>query len=1000
MKYRLTHLVAVTLLACLSVASALAETVRADFGGQPAGEPLKGAAFGKGAGAWQATANLRFGGGGDGGLTVENAAPFMGRVAVPAGAKVITAEADLCAAGPGWVALGIGAPHLGTPTWGKGLYVILKGNGSFTLFGNDDPDDWESKSAKGLKSGTVAGFVSQEPVNLRLMLETEGPKATLWVNGAKVVDGMSLAGRAFTVEPGFAGVSGFAQPSGSEVAKSFALTVSGEAGSAGPALPTVGMEPAISPAWWYMGDEVRFTVKGGKLPARAQSVAVTVYDVEGEVVREDILPKAEVESAGWGWTPARPGYYEAAFRWVDAEGKETEMGQTFALRAPNGNTRTFAHTREGFAVLPPQLPVNGPVGQFGFTYLLKPQLIPLAKLVGFDLANIHSIPWGAHFTNQKVAIEPVKGEYHWEHLDPHVDALEEAGFMISAQFCYTPTWASPYPEKTDKKICVIEANSYAPVNIGDYGRFVRDTVERYGDRIRIWELWNEPAMPGGSVFWSDTPENFVKLIEAGYTSIKDVQPDSEVWLGGLGPRAVYYAFFRRILELGAAPYFDVLSVHGRPPLEEFRRAEEMAGVAPKPVVNSEWHAILQNANQKTPLLSEQALSLRMMRKQMLQLKNGVRRSAFFEMANLVEPETLVWAGDNKWFVHSSGLFRSRPDVEPRQAAVVMANFLNLSAHQATFVQEFDAGKEIIALLLDTGRGPLAVFWSESGPVPVASVAAFASDGSALTDWEGKPIALGEGGMLRADRLYFLTAPDATTIAAAGAADNLVNLEWAKRQQVETVEHVYHNGALFEFVDDPADIPDAAWITGDWKLSTLGEASAADGFSARAAVGVHPEGIDIVVEVEDATHIQNENESDWWRNDSLQIGVDCDASGWAGGNTELIAALTPQGPGLYKLTAADPRGDIPSHWTPAKSPVEYADVEITHEDGITRYAIRLDWGELYPLAYDPAKPLYLAFVVNDSDGGGRDRTLEWGGGIAGDKSPSLYGKLKPPTASAR
>lgn len=990
MKFRLFTSVALFAICVLSSLSCGAEAIRTDFSGPSAGSPLNDAAFAPGAGPWRATANLAFAGGADGGIAVTNESPFMGRVAIAPEAEVVVAEADLMSPVSGWVALGLGAPKLGTPTWGRGLYVIVNDKGGYALFGNDNPADWMSKSAVRLKVGGINGFAPQTPVRVKLQYDKERQEVTLWINQAMVADRLGVADRGFTVEPSFAGFSGFQQPAGTTVVRGFAVT-SGER-AAGESLPTLAMKPGRSPAWWTLGEAAEYRV-AGKLPGRAVSVRAEVFDVDGNVVFEESLPASAVQADGWRWTASEPGFYEVLFHWMDAAGNATALGGTYGLRAPNGTQRTFAHTRMGFGVLPQSAPPESPVGQFGFTYTLKKEQIELAKLVGFDLANIHSIPWGAHFTNLKMAIEPVKGEYRWEILDPHVDALEEAGMVIAGQFCYTPLWASPYPEKTNRKICVVEGTSYAPVDIGDYERFVAATVERYQDRIHIWELWNEPAVPGGSVFWSDTPENFVELLHAGYVTVKGLQPDSEIWLGGLGGRPAYYSFFRRILELGAAGDFDVLSLHGRPPLEEFRRVEDACDVPAKPVVVSEWHAILQNSNQTSPLLDESALSMRMLSRLFLQLKNGVKRTVLFEMYNLVEKEALLFGGDNKWFVHSAGLFRSRPELEPRQAAVVMANFLQVAGRQAAFDREFALGDDSVAFLLATGHGPLAVCWSPSAGVPLEELRAYATDESVLTDWEGKRIALdGTPDRLPPGRIYYLTHPATERIATASDS-RLVAVVGDKVRTNKTITGQYVDGPLFDLPGDPVDVPADGWIEQDWEYTALKGDSAEPALQVKAAVGVHPGGVDFVFEVRDDIHVQDEVAPHWWSADSVQIAVDCESSGILGGNTELIAALTPTGPVLYKLAAADPRGDIPSNWTPAGSDVEYGDVEVTRENGLTRYAIRVDWAELYPLAYEPGKPLYLSLLVNDGDGAGRAGYQAWGGGIGDEKDPYLYGKLQ-------
>ncbi|AHF94113.1 hypothetical protein OPIT5_05815 [Opitutaceae bacterium TAV5] len=962
-----------------------------------------------GTATWQATPNLVFASTTQApGIQVQDTRPFAGRLPIPGDPAVVTAEAELqvTPGAKGWLALGIGNPRLGTPPWGKGVYVILTPEGRYTLAANDEPADWQSQHMVVLKRGSLPEFSPNRPMKLKIEYDRAGDTVSLWAGGSPVSGSVPLAGRGVTVEPRFAGFSGLGQTPGHAFVTAFSVSTGASAGAETSALESSWLVPLAIPAWWEPGEVAAFRLSGKALPAAIVSVKTVLTTVEGEVVAEFISPRAEIERHGWTWRPDRPGFYEAEFRAIDQSGKERPLVRSFDLKAPaTGTVLSIQRARQSFAILPPDpldVPGRQSKGQFGFTYTLNQENIPLARLVGLDLANIHPIPWGANFSNLNTAIEPAKGQYRWELLDPHIDALTRAGMTIAGQFCYTPLWASPHPDKKNVNICVVEGTAYAPADIQDYARFVEATVRRYGDRIRLWELWNEPAIPGGSVFWSDTPENFVRLMEAGYTTIKRLQPDSEVWIGGLGSRSAYYAFYNRIQQLGASRFYDVLSQHGSFPdrgSHEFRRIDTIHDVPAKPAVVSEWHAILQGNMQSTPILAEDALSFRLLRDLARQLRIGIRRTLLFEMSNLTEKEALGFARENKWFTHSSGLFRKRPQPEPRHAAVVLSNFLRITGRQATVVREFSVSTDSLALLLDTARGPLALVWSETGPLPASSLSTVATPASTLLDWEGRAVSLvpDTGSVLPPGRFYYLTTPDTAAISRLPITDKVVSRQVAARAGHAAVEATYQTAPLFKDIDAPLQIPSSAWINTHWKGKAPRQGNLDAGFSARAAVGASDAGLDIVVEVNDTVHSQQET-SAWWNGDSLQIAIDCEGIGISGGNTELIAALTPDGPLLHKILAADPRGDIPARWTPAGNEVRHAAVRIERNASTTRYRLRVEWPELYPLANNTEKPLRLSLAINNNDGSGRNATLEWGSGIVSEKDPSAYGLLRPVTAS--
>lgn len=763
---------------------------------------------------------------------------------------------------------------------------------------------------------------------------------------------------------------------------------------------TIGyLEPAKPVAWWHLGDTARFRLGGGPLPEGTTFIEGILTDVEGDEIARVKVSREDFDAKGWQWQPTAPGYYEVEFvALVGDKGERKTLDRSFPITGRNNKgapiTHLFSRDRQSLAVMPAPLEAKPSTGQFGFTYGNNPQDVLLAKLIGFDFARL-DVGWGAHFTNLSQALEPAKGQYNWKLLDPHVELLTKAGMGILAQFLYTPMWASPHPQKTNVNICVVEATAYAPVNIDDFSRFVEATVDRYKDRIHIWEIWNEPSIPGGSVFWSDTPENFAKMLEAGYKAVKKAQPDSVVLLGGLGPRHPYHVFYNRLLKMGMDKYWDVLSLHGawNSP-EDYRAIDALYNVASKPAMSTEWHAFLQGSFQSEPILSEPALSLKMMKDLLYQLKVGVTRILAFEMINLTEKEALPWAAENKWFIHSSGLFRRRPQLEPRQPGVVMANFLEAAGRQATYVKEFKLSDESIALHLATARGPLIVFWGETGPVMGEALKPLLLPGSEVRDWEGRTVALKPETELAAKRIYYILSPNEEAIKKAEAADKLVYIRKASRSAQSLVKASYVPAKLFPAPGGAITVPDGAWIDSGWKLTKLLPAAHDKSFSVRAAVGASEEGIDIVVEVKDKEQVQKEAQPAWWNGDSLQIAFDCEGSGFGGGNTEFVCALTESGPVIWKILAADPRGDIPANWSPANGPAKFAQQKIVRDGDTTRYQIRIPYSELYPMTFDATKPIRMSLAVNNNNGSGRSEYLDWGSGITKDKDPAGYGQLNP------
>jgi hypothetical protein len=150
-------------------------------------------------------------------------------------------------------------------------------------------------------------------------------------------------------------------------------------------------------------------------------------------------------------------------------------------------------------------------------------------------------------------IESSQGMYSWGYLDHITDAAKTRHLKILATVAYTPTWArAPGTSFTAP-----------PVNPSDFGAFSTAVVQRYGDRISNWEIWNEPNLP---LFWGHTVDaaGYTELLRAAYIAIKSVQPNSTVVAAGLSRSMGDNAppiFMAAMYAAGAKGYFDAAAMH-------------------------------------------------------------------------------------------------------------------------------------------------------------------------------------------------------------------------------------------------------------------------------------------------------------------------------------------------------------------------------------------------------------------------------------------------------
>ncbi len=81
-------------------------------------------------------------------------------------------------------------------------------------------------------------------------------------------------------------------------------------------------------------------------------------------------------------------------------------------------------------------------------------------------------------------------------------------------------------------------------------------VNRYKDRIKTWELWNEPDI---EIYWQGSVKEFADFIKVGADAVKKADPSSKVVLGGLAYDPYFLLHLFR--DNGLSPYIDIVNCH-------------------------------------------------------------------------------------------------------------------------------------------------------------------------------------------------------------------------------------------------------------------------------------------------------------------------------------------------------------------------------------------------------------------------------------------------------
>ncbi len=149
-----------------------------------------------------------------------------------------------------------------------------------------------------------------------------------------------------------------------------------------------------------------------------------------------------------------------------------------------------------------------------------------------------------------------KGHLDWTVPDRIVEQAQQYGLKMVVRVDHQPVWTST-------------ANNGPPADYEDYGALLKALAERYRGRIHAYEIWNEPNL---ACEWGDRPPNaaeYVALLKIAYQRIKEADPQAIVISAGLAPTSQWddvavpdTVFLQQMYDAGAAPYFDVLGVHG------------------------------------------------------------------------------------------------------------------------------------------------------------------------------------------------------------------------------------------------------------------------------------------------------------------------------------------------------------------------------------------------------------------------------------------------------
>ena len=119
------------------------------------------------------------------------------------------------------------------------------------------------------------------------------------------------------------------------------------------------------------------------------------------------------------------------------------------------------------------------------------------------------------------------GTINWKELDKIVEAVDDAGLKLLLDVVQAPEWVAGGPGQTGFPDAAHRE---------DYGVFLAAIVQRYGEKVAAFEIWNEMNLASENGGRPVPPtSDYVELLIVAYNAIKTARPETLVISGGAGP---------------------------------------------------------------------------------------------------------------------------------------------------------------------------------------------------------------------------------------------------------------------------------------------------------------------------------------------------------------------------------------------------------------------------------------------------------------------------------
>ncbi|MES2594434.1 MAG: beta-galactosidase [Verrucomicrobiota bacterium] len=141
-------------------------------------------------------------------------------------------------------------------------------------------------------------------------------------------------------------------------------------------------------------------------------------------------------------------------------------------------------------------------------------------------------------------VEPEEGKFDWKALDAHLAYLREHGFTTGGLLNGGVRWNT------------LDKPGTLPVNnLAGWSRYVTEIVKHSKDRIKRWEIWNEPPNGTGK---DQTAADYAKIVVSACDAAKAADPTCQI---GLATKSAHINYLDQAIRAGAKDHFDYITLH-------------------------------------------------------------------------------------------------------------------------------------------------------------------------------------------------------------------------------------------------------------------------------------------------------------------------------------------------------------------------------------------------------------------------------------------------------